>query len=556
VKEIINPDRPNRFGIIMILVLLGVTAAYVGIRLLVWSNSPQLEDHLSIVYLNQAKTISSGDIDGIVKMTPDSTPAYPMLVAGASNFFDNPEQGARWISFGFSLLLFISILSIGRQYSSNAAVAVGLLLLAFNPEVVRISFSVLTEPVYMGLVYFGIWQFLKNVESPNWKNAAWLGLIFSAAYLCRWEGILFLAAVPAIQGLHFLFASSRKYSLKTYVQWSFSFATAFVALSLPHVWRISNIMGQFSVNGREVWGALDSLPIEGSLRQKVYKLDFDPGIINLFYLRFHPEALNSSVVEADFVSLLVQSLKLAVGNFIVFYNSLLGELVGSAVLMFFGIGILALLAKGKGFYLTTLFLFLGVFLSVPLLDKVSMRQIIIVAPLIILVAGIGVVSFSSYLAEALPVRARVFQHFFVFALALGMVGVNTVPLRSMYLNPDQVNGEYRADDYDQLIASIEAQPDFSKGVTKVIARKKYLAHFVGAKILPIPFSDYQSLVKYIQLNLADYLLIEESHLKGYPFLDNFSSDKSLPEFELIESSVDYKGNPQRLYKVTSSKSQG
>jgi len=551
-KEVIDTEQKNRLGISMTLVLGAITIAYLAIRLLVWSNSPQLEDHLSIVYLNQAATIQSGDAENILNMTPDSTPAYPILVAGASSVLESPEQGARWVSFLFSCLLFISILSIGRRYSSNAAVAVGLLLVAFNPEIVRISFGVLTEPVYMGLVYFGIWQYFKYFESPNWKNAAWLGLIFSAAYLCRWEGILFLAVIPAIQGMHCLFSNSRDYSLKTYIQWSFGFAVSFVALSLPHVWRISSIMGQFSINGREVWSVLEGLPVEGSIYQKVYKLSFDPGIINLFYLRFHPEALNGSGTETGFLPMLVQSLKVAIGNFVVFYNSLLGELVGAAVLVFFGVGILALLAKGKGFYLSAFFLFIGAFLSVPLLDQVSMRQIIIVAPLVMLVAGVGVVSFSTYLAKALPVRPRGFQHLFVLAFAFGMVGINAFPLRSMYVQPDQVNGEYRADDYRELIAAIESQPDFSRGVTKVVARKKYLAHFVGAKILPIPFSDYQSLVKYLKINLVDYLLIEESHLKGYPYYDNFSSDNSLPGFELVKSSIDYKGNPQRLYRVNSS----
>jgi len=67
--------------------------------------------------------------------------------------------------------------------------------------------------------------------------------------------------------------------------------------------------------------------------------------------------------------------------------------------MFFGIGFLALFRGGQQFevFLVGAFIFIGV--AAPLLHNVVLRHIAVVAPLIMMVAGVGVARFSKTLSR-------------------------------------------------------------------------------------------------------------------------------------------------------------
>ena len=181
-----------------IITVLAVFALFITLRLVTWSNASIIEDHDSISLMREAKLFLSFDWQSIIALEPVSNLFYPFFVAIFSTITGSVEVGARLCSLFFSSLLFFSIYVIGRRFEEPYAVVIGLILLATNATLVRLSYSILTEPAYIALVYVGYWIFLTQYEKPRYNLAILLGLVYGMSLLDRFEGILYLAAIPAL----------------------------------------------------------------------------------------------------------------------------------------------------------------------------------------------------------------------------------------------------------------------------------------------------------------------------------------------------------------------
>ena len=86
-----------------------------------------------------------------------------------------------------------------RDWSVGVAAAT-VALLALNPTLVDLSRSVLTEGLYVAVVYGGLLLLLLcRGAGSDWRHGAALGALFALAFLARTEGLVFLVAIPVIQ---------------------------------------------------------------------------------------------------------------------------------------------------------------------------------------------------------------------------------------------------------------------------------------------------------------------------------------------------------------------
>ena len=138
------PHTPKITIYYRVAIYMVVLSIFLFFRIGAWGNDPLLEDHDSVVLIEQALTYRSGDLSQINQLDASKTPFYPAFVALITPFVEDAELGARVTTFIFSVLLFFILIYIGERYTTPTGVAIGLLFLSFSPELTRLSFSVLT----------------------------------------------------------------------------------------------------------------------------------------------------------------------------------------------------------------------------------------------------------------------------------------------------------------------------------------------------------------------------------------------------------------------------
>jgi hypothetical protein len=67
----------------------------------------------------------------------------------------------------------------------------------------------------------------------------------------------------------------------------------------------------------------------------------------------------------------------------------------------------------------------------------------------------------------------------------------------------------------------------------------------------LPYTNYEGLVKYCQLNHVDFLYLKHSLVKKYPFFQAFMQEIPPPHFDLLYRAIDtHRGNIE-LYSFNS-----
>lgn len=522
-----------------ILLALGL---YLAVRCLTWWNAPDLEDHDSIWYLTDARAIAEQGASALTTLSPDTSPGYPVLAALVARIVGDVELGARLTSLAMSLLLLAVVCAIMRRWSDSRHTAYALLLIAVSPPLVRLSYSVLSEPTYIALVYLGWWVLLKGVDDLRWWRGLIAGAIFGLAFLTRFEAIVYLLGVPLLLLLDALITrgqspaqSGRRW------QWLAAFATAFILIIAPQVTRVSQQMGEFSLNGRELWFQILNAPDGRTYEEKLYGLDFAPGTINLTYLQQHPKArpqVTRSVALSNLGSALIKNIK-------DFYHQQLGEMAGPLVVVFFVCGLLGMIGAGQLRWAVQALAFLAISIAAPLAGVALPRHLAIMLPCALMVAGIGI----GYLADA---TARAFGRNHSFARIAAMLwlgiamGFATLELAKLNLRPDAL---FEAADYRAPAALVAREQQARAGEPVVIAsRDKYFTYHVDATYVPLPFASYEKLVAYLTLNGVEFLFLEERSLEDQPFLSRFENPAAPADFDLLYAGKDTWGRAIRLYR--------
>ena len=535
-------------------VFFGLFLMYMIIRIVAWQRTIVLENHDSVEYLKHIKLFLDFDFQGLLNMSPDATPFYPFFSAICSLPGWSVETGARLCSLLFSLVLFFSLMVIGKRLTDEISTAIGLFFLCFSPALILLSFAVLSEPTYVAIVYFGFWLFLTQYKLPSLWNGAILGIIYGLSFLCRTEGFLFIAAIPILQGFHFLFAKRKNYGFKRLMGWTLIFIISFSILAIPQIWFVSKKMGRFAINGRVAWMAIWNNPDGKSKAQKIYGLDYSPSQINLHYIQSHPEIVGQFQSNKNFKYYIRLFRKIVVSFQNIFQNRL-GVLIGPIGIFLFLLGLLSLFRSRRGFESFLILLFLGFVLFPVLLAKPSIRHISVIIPIILLTEGIG----ATYLYDEILSRAHYSRLLIIIVIistfALHLISNSAIPLFVGLNKPSTFNSEYNPYDLREPIKIIKqiTQSELHRPPI-ILSRKSYLPYFSEGKWVILPYTTYQGLVDYCHLHNVDFFFIQHRLLRGsYPFLPEFRNENTSPEFNLIYSAKDFYGERIGLYRFLKKK---
>lgn len=525
---------------------LGLLIIYVLLRLLAWKNATVLEDHDSLSYLEYTKTFLKFNLTEIINLRATATLFYPFFSALFSLPGWSVEFGARLCSLVFSVGLFLAIIGIGKRFTTIQSIVLGLLIISFNPVLIPLSFSVLSEPSYIALIYLGLWLFWSQYENPAKAKGLLLGLVLALGFLNRTEGILFLVAIPAMQFVHFLFFRERGYCFRQFFIWFLLVILGFTLLSLPQIWRVSHKMGTFAINGRQAWMAILNNPDGRSYEQKLYGLDYSPKEINLNYISSHPEVYKQLKSSVNLIDLS----KKFVRNFTDLYRYQLSTFIGALGLIFFGFGVLSLIKTGRYYEVFLVLAFLSVTLFPVLLQDIDMRHIAVIGPLMMLLEGVGI----AYLSEVI-LNVNNYNKRFPF-LERGLPFLFLVVSLACFVSPfwksiqsPSSNREYSPEDFKEPLAIIKKENETNQPkTTKIAARKWYFSYMADAANIALPYTDYDGLVRYCYLNGVDYLFLQYQDIEEYPFLERFKKSET-PDFHLLYASDNSVENHIELYRL-------
>jgi hypothetical protein len=541
--------------------LLVLAAAYLMLRVGALSHAVIVEDHDSVGYLYEIQAFLSRDLSRILNLGIDSTPVFPALGALFALPGWGAEMGARLSSVFSSLILFVALAVVGHRLVGWRATLAALVLLTFCPVLIGLSISILTEPSYIATVYTGIALYWIWAADPRpWRGLV-LGLVFGLTFVNRFEGLLFLAAIPVFQLLTPLLERPRPYPLRRLVPWAAAYAFGFAVLAIPQVWNVSRQAGTFIINGRQVWSAVLSAP-GPRYEERIYGLSYSPGQVNIDYLEAHPgadlAALASSTPQYAAQPAAAsgahpghtriafrQYTKLFLTNFDTLSLHRLGELFGPAVLILFGIGLVELCRVGAPRSIITVVGLMVVMLAAPLLHNVIPRHVAIIAPMVLLLAGAGAVEITRRF-ETIPRRSRVL----LATLGILVLGAWLIQLEQLGA-PARCNREYCPGDLAAPARTLSREAGRDSH-PRIVSRRLYFPYYAGGVKVSLPYTDLAGLGRYLDLNGARFLFLDEASTRKYPFYREFTGDVPPAGFELLYQGRDAWGREMRLFRFTPS----
>ncbi len=541
-------DQPNNISFTYA-ALVAVVLIYIAVRAICWHNVVLLEDLDSIKHLKYIQAVKSINLERIGALDADFTPFYPMVSAVLSPFGDGVEFGARLSSFLFSILLFLSLFGIGKYLGTRSqGIVIALLVVAITPEFIGLSYSVLTEPTYIGTVYLGLWIFFNEHHHPSKLKVAVLGFVFGLAFINRTEGIIYLVVIPVMKFFFDVVSRKTVYPSKQLVSWIILFLTGFLALAAPQVWNVSKKMDRIALSGRQIHQAILNSDIGDTEAEKMFGLSFSPVVTNIMYVYQNTSILDE--LTADGIFSLKRSIK-KVHNFI---SVLVPKFMGVFGITFLAFGIFSLLEKKKIAILGILMIFvcsgiLPVVLTPQATLRIEIRHLIVIFPILYLIAGEGFMYFAGRVMNIFSLHRL--TSFTALIMLLGLwVGVEAITIIRL-VNPPSQNAEYSP---IEIVAPIAEMSRSMKkhGISDALiaAQREYFAYYAKVRHIYLPYTDYQGLTHFLKKNQVDYLYIKESRIKNYPFAEVFRKQEYSDELQLI-----YKGDGSNddsilLFKIT------
>jgi hypothetical protein len=349
--------------------------------------------------------------------------------------------------------------------------------------------------------------------------------------------VLFAAFVPLIQAVHFASGRARSYGSRELVRWTVAFVGIFALVAAPQVWNVSRQAGKLLLNGRQIWGVILKAGPDRPYDARLYSLDHRPDSVNIDYLLAHPEALP----DAPAGTRLSAHVKVALENFDQLNQSVFGRLIGPAGLALFGLGLVSLALTRPRFELLLLAGFVAVTLAGPLWHNVVLRHVAVLAPIVWLIAGFGIVDAAERLARRF--RPALVKTVFV----TGVAAVGLVPLREV-LQPPDCNSHYCA---ASLADPVKILRDFERetGRPAVVAtRRFYLTAMAASGQITLPYTELPGLNRYLELRRADFLFLEEAGASGFPFYTDFADGEAPTGFVSVYRAKDAWGRQIELFR--------
>src|SRR5690606_22167960 len=126
----------------------------------------------------------------IVNLDPDAAPLLPLAVALVSFLTPDLETAARTVSMLASLATMVAVYLLGRRITDRSGAVLGIVLLAVaSPYFFRLSYSTLSEPLYIALYAWIVLVFVAGVDRPRLRTGIVLGVLAGLAFLTRVEAV-------------------------------------------------------------------------------------------------------------------------------------------------------------------------------------------------------------------------------------------------------------------------------------------------------------------------------------------------------------------------------
>lgn len=540
-----------------------IVVVYVGIRIQKFRHVSIFEDHDSVALLLWTKQIYEQGFSGLLALDPDASVAFSFFASLIAQFGLDLEASARLVSLLSALVLLIMVALIGYVGGLAAGCLLTVALLALNPSIVFLSAAILTEPLFVATVYCGLLLFLKDASDPSLMRAAMLGLIMGVAFLNRLEALVLVVFFPIMLFIRQLFAPRPTMSMRHLLPWVVIFVLAFATLAVPQVLRVSEEMGAFAVNGRAAWTLLLHSPEAGlSYLEKIRGLYFHPGVVNIVYLKSNFSAASALTGNTAAAQDLILGYAQTVARNLLDLPFKLWVMLGPLVLVSAAAGLGALWESGRRFEVVFFSAFVGFCLIAPLLHNVVVRHIVIIAPIITLLSGLGVralwVNTDGLLAK-FSLRSR--RLFVTVACAITTLLWAPLLAAELFLseysaNSMNENGSALRNSRAELQEVKDAVREFaeSHGIQqpRLVAAKRYLSWYAGLESSSIsaPYTDLPGLIRYCELNKADLLFVDYE-LRNYPFLQPLLDDPETHGFSPLYEGVTVSGSPVALYQINS-----
>lgn len=533
--------------------LIAVALIYIAVRAICWNNVVLLEDTDSLKYLKDIQAVKSLDLERIGALDADFTPFYPIVSAILTQFGYGVEFGARLSSFLFSILLFLSLCGIGKHIGTRRqGIVIALLVLAITPKFVGLSYSVLSEPTYIGTVYLGLWIFFNEHHHPSKLKVVFLGFVFGLAFINRTEGIIYLVVIPFMSYFFNAISIKSVFPSKQLISWTIIFLTGFLALSAPQIYSVSIKMDRIALNGRLIHQAILNSDIGNTADEKMYGLNYSPEVTNLEYVRQNTTILDELTVGGTF------SLKRSIRKIQNFISVVMPKIMGVFGIAFLAFGIFSLLENKKVAILGILIIFvfsgiLPVVLTPQVTQKIHMRHVLVIFPILYLIAGEGFRYFADRVMNIF-LKQKLKSFFALMMLLILWVGLEAITIKK-YLNPPVQNAEYSPIEIVAPIAELSrSMKDHAISDALIAAQRGYFAYYANVRHIYLPYTDYQSLLTFLKKNQVDYLYVKESRIKNYPFAEVFRKHEYGDEIQLIYKGDGTKGDQNLLFKTTQANS--
>jgi 4-amino-4-deoxy-L-arabinose transferase-like glycosyltransferase/pimeloyl-ACP methyl ester carboxylesterase len=528
-----------------LLLPLALLATFCALRIAGWLTAPVLEEHDSAVYLEEARQLANAPLRGLAGLSADSSPLYPWLTAILSFATPSLESAARLCSLLFSGLACGLVVAFARFTGDRLGAWIGAMLFACAPLAISFSYSILSEPTYVGLVLAGWWLTLLGSErqGAGVASAIAAGLAFGCAFLTRFEGVMYLLLAPIALVIGALARRERFAEIpRRYAAWLGAFVAAFILVSAPQVLRVSAELGTFALNGRELWWDILHVDDGRSYEQKLYGLDHSPREINLSYLQSHPEARPTSAEQAP----LAENLEIWADNWLRFYSTELGVLFGPAALGLFLAGLFALVRERRWAFLAQSGLFITASAAAPLLATALPRHFLVLMPIVLLIAGTGARWLAAELVMA--VNRRLTAGAAALTLAVVVVILWTPLHAKTFLRPDS---PFYPADYAPSANVVQAWRNSHAGAEPVVAaRQRYLAYMTQSEHLPLPYTGLPGLLGYLRANRAHFLFVEMRSSDDRPFVEELLPPNTPPDgLRIVNRNTDRWGRELYLFAV-------
>ena len=539
--ESIKKQIVYNFPFIIIFIL------FLGSRLLMLQNVILLEDHDSVSYLITIEVFITYSLKSIYNLDPDSSIFYPFLGAIFSLPGWSVETGARLATVFSQCVLFIAILGIGLRLGSRAGTMVGLILFTLSPAFIELGVSVLTEPTYVALVYLGIFILFAHLYDPKlWKIAA-AGSLFGLAFLTRVEGLVFIAVIPFILGVHYIWKRPHQISIREYAKWGLVFIAVFSIFAIPQIYRVSDQMDTLALNGRQAWTLLLHSHEGETSAEILYSLDYSKEQVNIAYVKqnmrefLHLDTGGSQNYLREYAQTFII-------NYFDLEKNRLPAFFGSIILVFFAFGLFKLYRDNYRFELLMILLLLTVFLVPPMLHNVVIRHILIIGPFVLLIAGYGIAYVSQSLLENRK-KIRGLDYIIPGIFIIASLAPLSLQLKNVY-NPPKVNHEYSIEQLQEPLEVIRqiTETEFEHR-PKIAARKIYLPYYAQSDVEVVPFADYDNLIYYLNVNNVDFVYLHHYLLRHFPFMEKFRYGDISDDFTLLYQGEDVRtGEKIELYR--------